>query len=371
MLCLWIMATAGCQVFAWAPLSPIGNRKANDSSLHLDPSAINEFVRGLDSALGNTAGPAGTLPPESYSNVVETSFPNSNILLGGGVAALSLGGLAFGLSLQDEDNTSEREQAEPTTIEQISVRRKDEGSSLRQKEVDTWSDATEASTATSIASNNEVQILDSTVTVKQTEVISSEGKAKLNEGEALEVEAELDKEKAKRKEVEQKSLWIQTVANKLSAKLRLKTEELDANQRLLEDERSIRSKVELKLQAEKNLREETEDGLAAAAESNRQLEDKYELEQNAKEVKIRELAVTKESLDTTQKQLTKTQKVLSQVKTDLQTTRKTLETTSSSLDKLKEEERSLRTLGKKMWRLSKSRTQNRIRSVGSRLRKDK
>ena len=284
---------------------------------------------------------------------------------------MSLGGLAFGLSLQDEDNTSEREQAEPTTIEQISVRRKDEGSSLRQKEVDTWSDATEASTATSIASNNEVQILDSTVTVKQTEVISSEGKAKLNEGEALEVEAELDKEKAKRKEVEQKSLWIQTVANKLSAKLRLKTEELDANQRLLEDERSIRSKVELKLQGEKNLREETEDGLAAAAESNRQLEDKYELEQNAKEVKIRELAVTKESLDTTQKQLTKTQKVLSQVKTDLQTTRKTLETTSSSLDKLKEEERSLRTLGKKMWRLSKSRTQNRIRSVGSRLRKDK
>lgn len=284
---------------------------------------------------------------------------------------MSLGGLAFGLSLQDEDNTSEREQAEPTTIEQISVRRKEEGSSLRQKEVDTWSDATEASTATSIASNNEVQILDSTVTVKQTEVISSEEKAKLNEGEALEVEAELDKEKAKRKEVEQKSLWIQTVANKLSAKLRLKTEELDANQRLLEDERSIRSKVELKLQAEKNLREKTEDGLAAAAESNRQLEDKYELEQNAKEVKIRELAVTKESLDTTQKQLTKTQKLLSQVKTDLQTTRKTLETTSSSLDKLKEEERSLRTLGKKMWRLSKSRTQNRIRSVGSRLRKDK
>ena len=284
---------------------------------------------------------------------------------------MSLGGLAFGLSLQDEDNTSEREQAEPTTIEQISVRRKEEGSSLRQKEVDTWSDATEASTATSIASNNEVQILDSTVTVKQTEVISSEEKAKLNEGEALEVEAELDKEKAKRKEVEQKSLWIQTVANKLSAKLRLKTEELDANQRLLEDERSIRSKVELKLQAEKNLREKTEDGLAAAAESNRQLEDKYELEQNAKEVKIRELAVTKESLDTTQKQLTKTQKLLSEVKNDLQTTRKTLETTSSSLDKLKEEERSLRTLGKKMWRLSKSRTQNRIRSVGSRLRKDK
>ena len=284
---------------------------------------------------------------------------------------MSLGGLAFGLSLQDEDNTSEREKAEPTTIEQISVRRKEEGSSLRQKEVDTWSDATEASSATSIASNNEVQILDSTVTVEQTEVISSEEKAKLNEGEALEVEAELDKEKAKRKEVEQKSLWIQTVANKLSAKLRLKTEELDANQRLLEDERSIRSEVELKLQAEKNLREETEDGLAAAAESNRQLEDKYELEQNAKEVKIRELAVTKESLDTTQKQLTKTQKVLSQVKTDLQTTRKTLETTSSSLDKLKEEERSLRTLGKKMWRLSKSRTQNRIRSVGSRLRKDK
>merc|ERR1712147_66005 len=105
-------------------------------------------------------------------------------------------------------------------------------------------------------------------------------------------------EKAKRKEVEQKSLWIQTVANKLSAKLRLKTEELDANQRLLEDERSIRSKVELKLQAEKNLREKTEHGLAAAAESNRQLEDKYELEKNAKEVKIRELAVTKESLDT-------------------------------------------------------------------------
>merc|ERR1712238_499882 len=99
------------------------------------------------------------------------------------------------------------------------------------------------------------------------------------------------------------------------------------------------------------------------------VEDQYELEQNSNNKVANELDTTKDSLLMTQKQLQKKCKDVISVKAEVINTNRELTATSASLDELQDEQRSVRTLGKKMWKLSKSRITNRISKVFNRKKK--
>ena len=98
------------------------------------------------------------------------------------------------------------------------------------------------------------------------------------------------------------------------------------------------------------------------------LEDKYELDQNALRKTQKKLDTTSADLETTASRLSRTQGELTRVHTELEVTKLELSETATDLEALEEEQKSLRTLGSKMWNLSKSRASNKIRSVGDRLR---
>ncbi len=194
-----------------------------------------------------------------------------------------------------------------------------------------------------------------------------------------------------------------SILSKLKAKLARKTEELEENQELLASESDLRKETEVKLetattenkglteqlaskeqdlvettekwnytksklQEELKLKETLEAELKEVAEANRVLEDKFELGQNSLTKTRKELNESNESLEATKNRLTRTQGELTRIHGRLQITQKVLDETSEALEKLEEERNSLRAMSGKMWRLSKSRFTNRVRSVGDRLR---
>jgi len=81
-----------------------------------------------------------------------------------------------------------------------------------------------------------------------------------------------------------------------------------------------------------------------------------------------ELDTTQLTLGTTQNDVTTTQGELIRIQEELQTTKTILSETSGDLESLKEEQESLKILGGKMLRLSKSRLSSKLRSVGDGLR---
>jgi chromosome segregation ATPase len=351
---------------AWIPSSTsssltqppsIGQRKLTtkkESLLVLSSGAdpgVMDFIHGLDSILGN--------PTFSSTSVLEPAVSNSNILIGGGVVAtLSLAGLAVltltkGPEEENEDtksswSNSQEEREETRTVTSINPDTPEEAVSKQEEE----------------------------------EVVSNQV------GEEVEEVRTVVEENNNDGDEQQKSLLA-----KLRSKLQFKTDELETNEILLEQEKTTRidiesklllsteanseitgkykevhkylaetveklNSVETQLQIETQQREEIESNLSEAAESNRILEDQYELEQNAKTSIMKELGKTKDSLMTTQKQLKNSRGELISVKAELINANRVLKSTSSSLDQLEEEQRSLGTLGKKMWRLSKSRIIN-------------
>jgi hypothetical protein len=303
-----------------------------------DPGVMG-FIHSLDSILGN--------PTFSSTSVVAPVVSNANLFIGGGVATISLAGLAL-LTLT---KPSEEENADTKS---------------------SWSDSQEEREETS------------TVTIiNPVNPDTPEKAVSIQEEEVVEEVRTVVEENNNDGDEQQKSLLA-----KLRSKLQFKTKELETSQERLEQEKKIRIDIESKLllfvetnteklnsaetqlQIETKQREEIESQLSEAAESNRILEDQYELEQNAKTSIMKELGKTKDSLMTTQKQLKNSRGELISVKAELINANRVLKSTSSSLDQLEEEQRSLRTLVKKMWRLSKSRVKNSISKVGNRFKKE-
>lgn len=103
-----------------------------------------------------------------------------------------------------------------------------------------------------------------------------------------------------------------------------------------------------KLDEESKLRHRAEAKLRAAAVEMTELEDKYELGQN--------------DLQRVNDQLQHTTDLLQRTDKDLQTTLR-------SLSELQSERRSIRKLSRVIWKLSKERTQKRVRTIGDRLKR--
>lgn len=410
---LFLSATEVC---AWAPpSSPTGYRKSSDTSLRVDPAGMMDFVKGLDSALGNPTAasaivdvPSSALASVAGGGGMDMKISNSVVLLGGGLASLSLGGIAFLLTGQqdEKEDYGTRTDIQPAVTLDAPRRLESESDngvqvltvSMEASTVDSESQSTTAAAERLLDEKEEEEAKKR----EDIRILDEKEKEEAKKREEARILDEKEEEEAKEiEEVEQQK----SLLAKLKDKLKFKTEELETNQGLLEQEQILRVEmeskvvaaeeakteltakyqkeqkklaeiaeklnfVEIQLQAETKQREEVESALANEAESNRQLEDQYELEQNAKYAKIKELDATKDSLDTAQRRLTNTRGELSRVNAELESTSDTLETTSTTLSDLQEEQRSLRTLGKKMWRLSKNRVQDRIQKVGKRLRKE-
>ena len=328
---------------------PIGQRKLTTKKESLlvlssgDPGVM-DFIHGLDSLLGN--------PTFSSTSVVEPAASNSNLLIGGGVvASLSMVGLAVLTSTKGPEEENEDTKS-------------------------SWSDSpVEREVTPTVTSINPNTPEETVSRQEEEEAVSKQVEEEVEEVRTIVEENNNDGDE------QQKSLLA-----KLRSKLQFKTDELETNQILLEEEKTIRIDIESKLslsteanleitgnyeEVQKNLaeiteklnsvetqlqietqqRQEIESNLSEAAESNRILEDQYELEQNAKTSIMKELGTTKDSLTTTEKQLKNSRGELISVNAELINTKRELKSTSSSLDELEEEQRSIRTLGKKMWKL--------------------
>ena len=336
----------------------IGQRKLTTKKESLlvlssgDPGVM-DFIHGLDSLLGN--------PTFSSTSVVEPAASNSNLLIGGGaVASLSMVGLAVLTSTKGPEEENEDTKS-------------------------SWSDSPVEREVTPTVTSINPNTPEETVSRQEEEEVVS--KQEEEEAVSKQVEEEVEEvrtiveENNNDGDEQQKSLLA-----KLRSKLQFKTDELETNQILLEEEKTIRIDIESKLslsteaiveitenyeEVQKNLaeiteklnsvetqlqmetqqRQDIESNLSEAAESNRILEDQYELEQNAKTSIMKELGTTKDSLTTTEKQLKNSRGELISVNAELINTKRELKSTSSSLDELEEEQRSIRTLGKKMWKL--------------------
>jgi len=375
---------------------------SNQAAIETSSTAVLEAVKSLDTALGYPFAASDATTTSSLvsdGGAMAMSIPNEVVILGGVLVAVFVGGTAF-LSFQREDSETEPQKDGPSKIDDGGLRQLEAGAAQRQQDLDISQPKLQEASFVNTATVNGIE-----AELEEAKQKEAELKQMLEMQEAEQKEAELkemlemqegkQKEEAERKEKLTKSL---------SEKLESKTEELTNTLGLLKEEQAIRVKTESKLfsiteanqelmakyeekrrtlaetaenldrtqtqlQMEIKKRQEVQSELEDAAESNRRLEDQYELEQNAKNTKIKELDATRNSLDTTQKRLTKTLVELSQAKTELDTTSKKLVTTSNSLDMLEEERRSLRTLGRRMWNLSRDRVKHRIRKAGNRFRR--
>jgi hypothetical protein len=365
-----------------------------------------DFVKGLDSALGNpTAQTAVTetikapavpssfnsLPSavsafESEGGAVNMAIPNELVLAGGALAFLTFAGLAlyFLFQNQGDSNTNgeafdfkapsfgiEEVAAIPKVVDQGALSKQLEAAQTSFQEKQDWQPAP-AQTATAVEEKVAVVVKEKVSKVGDIVTDSDESGGSL--------------------------------LSKLKAKLARKTEELEENQVVLEEERTVRKEAETKLAAatteneeltekmatqekllvettekwdytktklleETKIKETLQSDLAQATESNRLLEDKYELEQNVLQKTKKDLDATQSTLETTESRLIRTQGEQTRVFRELQTTQQTLSDTSADLERLEADQKRMRTLAKKMWRLSKSRVSSGVQSVGDRLRR--
>jgi len=359
---------------------------------------IFDFVKSLDSAIGNPTQSTDT-------SAVINGAGNEIVLIGGVLASLTIAGLALTILTtknrpqdEEEENVTESPTIYTTSQEQetSTVIIGSDTSDTSDTDTDSGRSDSDSSVAT-IDGNTDMapQLLDS-----EEEQIS---KQKVKEEKVQETEMRTDEEKDDDVVVVDDKRR-QSILAKLRSTLKFKTKELETSQDLLKKEKKTRidvmSKlllstkaqreitekyettqqnlfettenltfVETQLQLETQQRDKVETELSAAIELNRIVEDQYELEQNSNSKVAKELDTTKDSLLMTQKQLQKKCKDVIAVKAEVINTNRELTATSASLDQLQDEQRSVRTLGKKMWKLSKSRITNRISKVFNRKKK--
>ena len=401
--CLVLSLLVSKHAYAWVPTSSVIKRRAalqSKTSLGAENGVL-DFIKGLDSALGNptaySAATAAEKTPvvtstsvnamQSSGGAVSMNIPNSLIFAGGGVALLAFLGLAFFLvSQNDGDDKDFFDDGISTSsgIEEVVPLPK----SIPNENI--------------VPEQKQQQQL---VAVAQTENSVSE---QLKAAETKFQEQQRQSVAVAEKKIPEPPAIAGDfsggdIVSKLKAKLLRKTEELEESQELLANQSELREKAESKvetvssdndvlaeqlstkeqallettekwnftkskLEEELKVKEKLEAELKVAAEENRVLEDKFELGQNSLTKTRKDLNESNETLETTKNRLTRTQGELTRIYGELQASQKVLDNTSEELEMLEEEQKSLRTLGGKMWMLSKSRVKNRIRSVGDRLR---
>mmetsp|Transcript_6848 Transcript_6848/g.16685 ORF Transcript_6848/g.16685 Transcript_6848/m.16685 type:complete len:428 (-) Transcript_6848:89-1372(-) len=384
------------RAYAWVPSSSIYQRSCERNAKNRKPTSLAagegvlDFVKGLDSALGNptasSAAQAAVKAPavssavvtaQSSGGAVSMNVPNSLVLAGGGVAFLAFLGLAFYFVSQKDDDFFDDLDAKSGLDKSFGI---EEVAPMPKRTPD----------ATAISEQ------------------LKEAETKFQEQNPTPPPPPPPPKPVAEKKVPKPFANDEdysggTILSKLKAKLARTTEELEENQGLLANESTLRKETELKLetattemeglaeeltskehtlvettekwnytksklQEEMKLKEELEAELKEAAEANRVLEDKFELGQNSLTKTRAELNESNESLEATKGRLARTQSELTRIHGRLQITQKVLDETAEELEKLEDEGKSIRVLGGKMWRLSKSRVTNRVRSVGDRLR---
>lgn len=419
---------------AWVSPSPSlasASKKQKTSSptiLQADPGVM-DFVNSLDSALGNPTSVEKSIVQEASTEFAKTTATAINLdssLIAGGVAVAVVATLGFVLTRKGTDqSSSSMSSSNLTELENImpalSTESKQPKSELPSLNVsddydgistdDSSVEDDNSATASKTANDNKNKGDDSTVTAGTSDDYTVEdddsaATAATSDDYTMEdddstataaildddTKARIEELEEKEKESKEKILLAETRADELSADLNLSNEELEKKRAEIDKEVELRVATESKL-AEANSeleqtaadleqtqidllqieeeRKEIESQLEEAVESNRQLEDQYELEQNEKMVKIKELESQALTLSITRKELTKTQDELTLVKTEMETTMDKLMSTSTSLTQLQDDNKSLRKLGRKMWGLSKSRFSKRIQNVGNKLRRKK
>lgn len=388
---------------AWVPSPSIHQRSCErNASKTRKPTSLAagegvlDFVKGLDSALGNptasSAAQAAAKAPavssavataQSSGGAVSMNVPNSLVLAGGGVAFLAFLGLAFYFVSQKDDDFFDDLDAKSGLDTSFGI----EEVAPMPKRVPDASKVSEQLKA----AETKFQEQNLTPPPPPKPVAPPPPPTPV-------AEKNIPKPFANDEDYSGGN-----IISKLKAKLARTSEELEENQGLLANESTLRKETELKLetattekeglaeeltskeqalvettekwnytksklQEEMKLKEELEAELKEAAEANRVLEDKFELGQNSLMKTRAELNVSNESLEATKGRLARTQSELTRIHARLQITQKVLDETAEELEKLEEEGKSIRVLGGKMWRLSKSRVTTRVRSVGDRLR---
>mmetsp|Transcript_19636 Transcript_19636/g.40399 ORF Transcript_19636/g.40399 Transcript_19636/m.40399 type:complete len:428 (-) Transcript_19636:170-1453(-) len=381
---------------AWVPSSSFHKRSFDRNAKNRKPTSLAagegvlDFVKGLDSALGNptasSAAQAAAKAPavssavataQSSGGAVSMNIPNSLVLAGGGVAFLAFLGLAFYFVSQKDDDFFDDLDAKSGLDTSFGI---EEVAPMPKR----TPDATAISDQLKAA---ETKFQEQNPTPPPPPP-PPKPVAELKIPKPFAIEEDYSDG---------------NILSKLKAKLVRTTEELEENQGLLANESTLRKETELKLgtattekeglaeeltskelvlvettekwnytksklQEEMKLKEELEAELKEVAEANRVLEDKFELGQNSLMKTKAELNESNESLEATKGRLARTQSELTRIHGRLQITQKVLDETAEELEMLEEEGKSIRVLGGKMWRLSKSRVRNRVRSVGDRLR---
>ena len=380
---------------AWVPASSVVQRKSvaqSKTSLYAEDGVL-KFVKGLDSALGNptaySAATAASKAPAASSSVaaVQSSggaatmtVPNSVLIAGGVAAFLAFLGIAFffvsqkegpdffddsaldtSFGAQDVTPISKRSPSE-TTVSTFTETKETETKAPEPPSNDGWGDETPAAVsqpkapAVKVPKPSSIDFDDSFEEGASGGGLLAKLRAKLSRTtEELATESEL------RKETESKLESATTQNETLEKELATKEQELVET-----TEKWTYTKT--KLQEEIKLKETLEAELKVASEESRVLEDQYELGQNSLIKAQKELSESNEQLEATQNRLTRTQGELSRIHGRLQITQKVLDETSEELERLEAEDQSVRNLGGKMWKLSRSRVTNRVRSVTDRLR---
>ncbi|VEU44213.1 unnamed protein product [Pseudo-nitzschia multistriata] len=399
-----VLSAAAPSALAWnpTPASPLATKthrhavakKAQRTSatfLAASGDGVLDFVKGLDSVLGNpTAYSAAEAASNSWASSVgadaaaasasgggvSMNVPNEVVIGGGVLVFATVLGVAFVALSQKEDEADEEEGGRygNESFGAGDVTPLPKRTETAPATSATESKLEEANTAIQKLTSENGTLIDQLSDAEEDngrlagEVESQGGllaklKARLSKTtEELETSQEkLESETALRKETESR-LTEATTANEGL------TESLETKEKALVEATEKWNWTKTKLEMETQEKESMKKELRDVAETNRVLEDKYELEQNALKKARTQLDSTRSTLESTQNRLTRTQGELTRYHSELQETKATLWKTSVDLENLEDEQKSLRILGGKMWRLSKQKVSNRVRAVGDRIK---
>lgn len=364
------------------------------TALQVDASAVNDLVQGLDLVLGNptnAATAAADVAVNSNNNAMNMEISDAAIMLGGGVATLTVGALAafFTTSNSDSEKDSEHELQQGR-------------SSLTELQAQVQSEETPAAATEAIVEDKPAE--EPAIFEAMEESITTE----LSKQEELEIQAAVKAEVAATakedidpvvQETKQRGIFMQRILDKKSQllqkanqKLRRQTAKLStaesklketqsqlnavtrSNQKLYEDYQTEKATVEAikeeLAQAQTRyaeLQQSTEAELALMREANQDLEDKYELEQNDKKRRTSALREAEWTLDRTSKQFSKTKLELMKAKAELDKTQTEVKASNEILEDLQGEKQSLRKLTGNIWKLSKDRARQRLGKVKGKL----
>lgn len=333
-----------------------------------------DFVNGLEYS---TVSSSSIMAADSMGEAANMGISNGAVIAGGAFVTLSFLGLAgYFLYLQTQadagDNNNNANQALGSSsfgggIEEVMPMPKATGNAnslSQQLEAAQTRFQEQQQTQKPITPSSPAKFVETEPDSTELKVAEAQ---KLAAQQAAEAEKAAEAQKvAAQKAAEAESLTesesnlaerLKDAEAKLAAETKLREEETKLKEEAVKrEEEAVKRREELT-----KLKNTLEGELKEVAETVRVLEDEYEFEQN-KSIK------TMTELELTQERLTRTQAELSRINSELMITINLLSETSGALEDLEVEQSSIRNLGKKIWRLSKSRVSNRVTFVGDFLR---